>query len=67
MKTAFVTGATGLLGSNLTRRLLAAGYAVRALVRSRETGRGDVWVLGLVGGLTAAAGMVLLVVAIHGE
>jgi dihydroflavonol-4-reductase len=33
---AFVTGTTGLLGSNLTRALLQAGYEVRGLVRSKE-------------------------------
>src|ERR1035438_6235799 len=33
---AFVTGTTGLLGSNLTRALLQAGYEVRGLVRSQE-------------------------------
>lgn len=32
--TAFVTGATGLLGNNLVRELLAKGYRVKALVRS---------------------------------
>lgn len=31
---AFVTGATGLLGNNLVRRLLDGGWRVRALVRS---------------------------------
>ena len=36
MKTAFVTGATGLLGNNLVRALLQRGVGVRALVRSRE-------------------------------
>jgi len=36
MKTAFVTGATGLLGNNLVRALLQRGVKVRALVRSRE-------------------------------
>jgi dihydroflavonol-4-reductase len=36
LKTAFVTGGTGLLGSNLTRLLLARGVRVRALVRSVE-------------------------------
>lgn len=30
---ALVTGATGFIGANLTRELLARGYAVRALVR----------------------------------
>lgn len=33
---AFVTGATGLLGSNLVAALLAADYTVKGLVRSRE-------------------------------
>lgn len=33
---AFVTGATGLLGNNLVRELIAAGWRVRALVRSPE-------------------------------
>lgn len=32
---AFVTGSTGLLGSNVVRGLLAQGYSVRALVRSK--------------------------------
>ncbi len=35
---AFVTGATGLLGNNLVRELVARGYAVKALVRSRAKG-----------------------------
>lgn len=34
--TAFVTGATGLLGNNLVRELIAEGWHVRALVRSSE-------------------------------
>lgn len=34
--TAFVTGATGLLGNNLVRRLLSRGVRVKALARSRE-------------------------------
>jgi dihydroflavonol-4-reductase len=38
MKT-FVTGATGLLGSNLVRALRAEGHQVRALVRSEEKAR----------------------------
>ncbi len=33
---AFVTGSTGLLGSNLVHQLLAAGYEVKALARSKE-------------------------------
>ncbi|MCU0493251.1 MAG: SDR family oxidoreductase [Chloroflexaceae bacterium] len=33
---AFVTGSTGLLGSNLVRLLLQQGYAVKALARSPE-------------------------------
>ena len=33
---AFVTGATGLLGNNLVRELIAEGWHVRALVRSPE-------------------------------
>jgi dihydroflavonol-4-reductase len=36
---AFVTGATGLLGSNLVTSLLNANYEVRGLVRSLEKGR----------------------------
>jgi nucleoside-diphosphate-sugar epimerase len=35
-RTAFVTGATGLLGSNLVRELLRRGFGVRALVRDAE-------------------------------
>lgn len=33
---AFVTGATGLLGNNLVRELIAEGWYVRAMVRSPE-------------------------------
>lgn len=36
--TAFVTGATGLLGNNLVRELLARGYRVKALIRSHAKG-----------------------------
>jgi dihydroflavonol-4-reductase len=36
---ALVTGATGLLGSNLVRALRAEGHSVRALVRSKEKAR----------------------------
>jgi dihydroflavonol-4-reductase len=42
---AFVTGATGLLGNNLVRALLADGHTVRALVRSETKAKrllGDV-------------------------
>lgn len=35
---ALVTGATGMLGSYITERLLEDGWSVRALVRSRERG-----------------------------
>jgi dihydroflavonol-4-reductase len=33
---AFVTGSTGLLGNNLVRTLLRAGYEVWALARSKK-------------------------------
>jgi dihydroflavonol-4-reductase len=36
IQTAFVTGATGLLGNNLVRLLLSRGVRVKALARSRE-------------------------------
>src|SRR5450830_1763650 len=36
IQTAFVTGATGLLGNNLVRELVSRGVAVTALVRSQE-------------------------------
>ncbi len=36
MHSAFVTGATGLLGNNLVRELVARGYAVKALVRLKS-------------------------------
>ena len=36
---AFVTGATGLLGNNLVRDLIADGWRVRALVRSPDKAR----------------------------
>lgn len=39
IQTAFVTGATGLLGNNLVRELVSQGYHVKALVRSIEKGR----------------------------
>ena len=34
-----VTGATGLVGGHLTRQLVEAGTAVRALVRDRKSTR----------------------------
>jgi nucleoside-diphosphate-sugar epimerase len=36
MQSAFITGATGLLGNNLVRLLVSRGVRVRALARSRE-------------------------------
>lgn len=38
MRNVFVTGSTGLLGNNLVRELVARGYAVKALVRSKAKG-----------------------------
>lgn len=39
LKSAFVTGATGLLGNNLVRELICRGYSVKALVRSWAKGQ----------------------------
>jgi len=36
IKSALVTGATGLLGNNLVRLLVSRGVHVKALVRSRD-------------------------------
>ena len=38
MHNTFVTGATGLLGNNLVRELVARGYTVKGLVRSKAKG-----------------------------
>ena len=38
----FLTGATGFVGSHILRELLAAGYAVRALVRRTIAGKANV-------------------------
>ena len=53
MRNVFVTGATGLLGNNLVRELVARGFGVKALVRSKAKGEqqfGDLpdveWVVG---------------------
>ncbi|HEY5791754.1 MAG TPA: NAD-dependent epimerase/dehydratase family protein, partial [Chthoniobacterales bacterium] len=45
MKTAFVTGSTGLLGNNLTRTLAERGMRVKALARSPEKARRQFGVL----------------------
>lgn len=39
LRSAFVTGATGLLGNNLVRELVARGVSVKALVRSKAKGQ----------------------------
>ena len=36
----FLTGASGFVGAHILRELLAAGYAVRALVRSAKAAPG---------------------------
>lgn len=37
MKTVFITGANGLLVTNLTLKLLEEGYSARALVRDQQS------------------------------
>jgi len=57
----FVTGATGLLGSNLVRALRAEGHSVRALVRSKEKAQrqlGDTGVELVVGDMEDVPGFV---------
>lgn len=50
-KRAFITGATGMIGSHLTRRLLDEGWKVRALVRSSsDTSLLEEWGVELVEG-----------------
>lgn len=41
MKTVFVTGANGLLGTNLIHAMLALGWQVRALVRNPKNYKGE--------------------------
>ncbi len=56
---AFVTGSTGLLGSNLVRALVAHGHHVVGLVRSEERGRrliGDTGAQLIVGDMRDVAG-----------
>jgi len=56
---AFVTGSTGLLGNNLVRTLLAAGYEVLALARSKEKAQrqlGDTAARVVVGDMEDVAG-----------
>lgn len=43
IRKALVTGATGYVGSNVTKRLLEEGWAVRTLSRSREKALGMEW------------------------
>jgi nucleoside-diphosphate-sugar epimerase len=58
IQSAFVTGATGLLGNNLVRLLVSRGVRVRALARSREKAAkqfGDLPVEVVVGDMTNVA------------
>lgn len=60
-KTAFVTGATGLLGSNLCQVLVSQGWRVKGLVRSLEKAKrfqadsGIEWIQGDIGNVSAFA------------
>ena len=58
IQSAFITGATGLLGNNLVRLLVSRGVRVRALARSREKAAkqfGDLPVQIVVGDMTHVA------------
>lgn len=56
---AFVTGSTGLVGSNLVRLLIAQGHTVKALARSREKAErllGDIGAEIVIGDMENVAG-----------
>ncbi|RSZ55881.1 SDR family oxidoreductase [Massilia atriviolacea] len=64
LNTAFVTGATGLLGNNLVRALIGRGVSVKALVRSLDKGRQQ---FGGVDGIELVAGDMADVAAFAGK